>query len=166
MKPTHIIILLIVIATTSSVLGQSSYKPSKWAFTGYVKDLQLAGYDKFDDDWFLSNEIHNRFDLRWYPSDHISAHAGMRNRFIHGNMISAIQKETPELMSYFDYDPGYFDLTKVWAEGESYVFLSSFDRLNFEFTKGKFEAAVGRQRVNWGINMVWTPNDIFNSFSY
>jgi hypothetical protein len=32
--------------------------------------------------------------------------------------------------------------------------------------KGKFEATVGRQRINWAINLVWTPNDIFNAFNY
>lgn len=24
----------------------------------------------------------------------------------------------------------------------------------------------GRQRINWGINLVWNPNDLFNAFSY
>ena len=24
----------------------------------------------------------------------------------------------------------------------------------------------GRQRVNWGVNLVWNPNDVFNTFSY
>ncbi|MEZ5199598.1 MAG: hypothetical protein R2764_25435 [Bacteroidales bacterium] len=28
------------------------------------------------------------------------------------------------------------------------------------------EIRVGRQRVNWGINMVWNPNDIFNTFNF
>ena len=35
-----------------------------------------------------------------------------------------------------------------------------------DYTSGKFNARVGRQRINWGINLVWNPNDIFNSFSF
>jgi len=82
------------------------------------------------------------------------------------HLITILQEEMPLFLDLFDYDPGYFDLTKVWADGKSYVFVSTFDRANIEYTKGNFEAMVGRQRVNWGINTVWTPNDIFNSFSY
>jgi len=146
--------------------AQSSYKLKKWSFDGYLKDLQMVGYDKFNEDWMLSNEIHNRFDFRYYPTDWLSAHVGMRNRFVYGNMISLLKADAIDIESFFDYDPGYMNLTKVWATGDSYAFLSTLDRLKIDFSKGNFEASVGRQRINWGINTVWTPNDIFNSFSY
>ena len=166
MKLRKIIILILILAALTSAHAQSTYKVRKWSFNGYLKDLQMAGYQKFDNDWLLSNEIHNRFDFKWYPTDNLSAHVGMRNRFIYGNMISLIQADTSDLISYFDFDPGYLDLTKVWTSGNSYVFLSTLDRLKLDFSKGNFEASVGRQRINWGINTVWNPNDIFNSFSY
>ena len=43
---------------------------------------------------------------------------------------------------------------------------SSIDRLSGEWSKGKWDITLGRQRINWGINTVWTPNDIFNTFNY
>jgi hypothetical protein len=35
-----------------------------------------------------------------------------------------------------------------------------------DFNYGKFQARVGRQRINWGQTLVWNPNDIFNVYSY
>jgi hypothetical protein len=40
------------------------------------------------------------------------------------------------------------------------------DRVWIEYIKGKFQVRAGRQRINWGLNLVWNPNDIFNTFSY
>jgi len=63
-------------------------------------------------------------------------------------------------------DNGYIDLTWVNSSSSSYVFYSNIDRLNLFYTKDNLEIQVGRQRINLGINMVWTPNDIFNSSSF
>jgi hypothetical protein len=30
----------------------------------------------------------------------------------------------------------------------------------------KFELTVGRQRINWGQNLIWNPNDIFNAYNF
>ena len=58
------------------------------------------------------------------------------------------------------------DLTGTIARDSSYLLFSNIDRANLKFTKGDFEATIGRQRINWGINMVWNPNDIFNTFNF
>lgn len=34
------------------------------------------------------------------------------------------------------------------------------------FNLNSVEFTIGRQRINWGIDLVWNPNDIFNTFSY
>jgi hypothetical protein len=43
---------------------------------------------------------------------------------------------------------------------------SMLDRAWIEYIKGKWQIRAGRQRINWGINLVWNPNDVFNTFSY
>jgi hypothetical protein len=35
-----------------------------------------------------------------------------------------------------------------------------------DFNYGKFQARIGRQRINWGQTLVWNPNDIFNAYSF
>ena len=63
-------------------------------------------------------------------------------------------------------DNGYLDLTEKISSGNSYLLYTNIDRLNLSYTFNKLEIQIGRQRVNWGISSVWTPNDIFNSSSF
>jgi len=35
-----------------------------------------------------------------------------------------------------------------------------------DFNFKKFQARIGRQRINWGQALVWNPNDIFNAYSF
>jgi hypothetical protein len=58
------------------------------------------------------------------------------------------------------------DLSVRWAEGDAYLLHSVFDRLYGQYVNGKWEVRLGRQRVNWGLNTVWNPNDLFNAFNY
>jgi hypothetical protein len=58
------------------------------------------------------------------------------------------------------------DLTGMIYQERSFFFYTNLDRANIEYTTGNLEVTLGRQRINWGINLVWTPNDIFNTFNY
>ncbi|NTV83513.1 MAG: hypothetical protein HGA23_04330 [Bacteroidales bacterium] len=113
--------------------------------------------------WQTMTMIGNRLDFRWNPGNTFSFHAGVRNNLNLGQMV---QKYYPYYAEMSTIEEGFFDLTKLWVNDSSYYFYSNIDRLNFKVKTGKFEATVGRQRINWGINLVWTPNDIFNSFNY
>jgi len=77
-----------------------------------------------------------------------------------------MQSMYPDYIHEMDRDQGLADLTMVIADGDSYVLMTSLDRLNVKYSVNRWEFNMGRQRINWGINLVWTPNDIFNSFSY
>jgi len=91
----------------------------------------------------------------------------MRNNATFGNMIyqtnSALNNAYNKLLTF---DDGYVNLTKTWAEGPNGVFYTNLDRLFAALEMGKFNVRVGRQRINWGVNMVWQPNDLFNTFNY
>jgi hypothetical protein len=50
---------------------------------------------------------------------------------------------------------------------ESSFFLNTtIDRLWLDLNFNKFQAIIGRQRINWGQTFVWNPNDIFNAYSF
>jgi hypothetical protein len=68
--------------------------------------------------------------------------------------------------SLLDGANGFFNLSKTIASGESFLLHSTIDRALLDFTKGKWQVTAGRQRINWGLNLVWNPNDIFNAYSY
>ena len=65
-----------------------------------------------------------------------------------------------------DIDNGIIDLSHVWVNENSFVFHSIIDRLWMNYSHKKFDLRIGRQRINWGVNTVWNPNDLFNAFNF
>lgn len=169
---THIsIIAMMLLISIETIAGGG--KPRKYSLTGHIQDLQMVWIEDYRGSWQSMNTISNRFDLRWYPKNWFRAHVGMRNIMNYGQLVeySNILADNPffNTPSFHDImvsDDGYFDLTYSIANERSFFVYSTFDRASLQFTNKNFVATVGRQRVNWGINLVWTPNDIFNTFNY
>ena len=137
------------------------------SLNGYVKDLFMYYHSKeaipgLDMTNFMTNTIHNRLNFKWYTTDKLTTVVEMRNRIIFGNLV----KDFPYYKSTIDVDNGYFDLSFVPIEGNGWFLHSMIDRAYMDWVSGKWEVRVGRQRVNWGVNLVWNPNDVFNTFSY
>lgn len=62
----------------------------KLTVRGYVKDmvtLNFAGKDST----LVDNLIHNRINLAWYPSDHLTGKLEFRNRVFFGDLVKAIK---------------------------------------------------------------------------
>jgi hypothetical protein len=139
----------------------------KITYSGYVKDLymfykpetQIPGIDA---DHLSSNLIHNRLNFRWYATSELTFAVEARNRLFSGQLVRKFSR----YKEFVDTDPGYFDLSHTMASGKSWFLHSMIDRAWVDFTKGKWQITAGRQRINWGINLVWNPNDIFNTFDY
>ncbi|MCD4772921.1 MAG: hypothetical protein K8R41_06005 [Bacteroidales bacterium] len=145
------------------VFGMSGFSQNKYSFAGHLENLETLWITDFNGSWQTMNTINNRFDLKWYPNNNITAHIGMRNIFNYGQII---QTYYPVYANAMEKDFGFFDLTENIINDSSCFLYTNIDRLNFEYISGKFEVKIGRQRINWSTNLVWTPNDIFNSFSY
>lgn len=155
--------IMIIVMGLSMFLGWSQEKRDIWSLKGHLRGLEMLWVPPETSTWRTMTSLENRLDLRVYPLKELSLHAGFRNIFNYGQLLQEMYPFYPEMATY---DDGIFDLTWDWTSDSSYLFYTNTDRLNLKFTKGKFETTVGRQRINWGINLVWTPNDIFNSFNY
>lgn len=147
------------------------YAQKKLRMTGFVEYLNNTWipsdtYKTFGfEDWQNQSTISNRFNFWWSPTSNLEFHAGIRNNFTFGPLVAKYNK----FIDYSDlvtYDDGYLDLTWKISNNNSYVLYTNLDRLNMKWTLEKFELTIGRQRINWGTNMVWNPNDIFNAFNY
>jgi len=163
MLRTGFLSLMLVFCISQGSDAQVDNAMRKWNINGYVKDLQMVWDAGGGSKWITSNTLHNRLDFSWYPSNSISFKAGMRNRFIYGMLV---QEFNPFYSDFIDQDPGFMDLSWMISEDTSYLFHTLFDRMFFTWAHGDLEVSIGRQRINWGLNLVWNPNDIFNSFSY
>jgi len=139
----------------------SIHAQDNWMLRGYVKGM--TAMQTIDDGGMsIENTLHNRFDMNWYINNNFTFTAGLRNRIIAGNNVTLI----PNYADYVGRDLGYFDLSWVWADEESWIGVSQLDRLMIDYTVGNFQVTLGRQRINWGQTFVWNPNDLFNTYSY
>jgi hypothetical protein len=137
----------------------------KWSLRGYVKDLRTLYFLPNFDNMAMDNMIHNRLFFEWYPSEHWSVKADLRNRIFYGNTF-----QTMPMSAYSDLitdaNNDYFDLSAMIMDKDAFLLHSMIDRLYADYTKDKLQISLGRQRINWGINTFFNPNDIFNSYNF
>lgn len=140
------------------------------AFYGYVKELSMY-YHPVEPlpvtatktlDYLFLNQIHNRLNFKWYANSKLTLALEARNRVFFGQMV----REFPGYGDYVDTDNGYIDLQTVLITQNSWFLHTMLDRAWIDYTSGKWQVRAGRQRINWETNLVWNPNDVFNTFSY
>jgi hypothetical protein len=125
-----------------------------------VGTIPVSATDSLD--YLLLNQIHNRLNFKWFATDKLTFDLEMRNRLFFGQMV----KKFPAYEEMINQDGGFIDMGVIVVSADSWFLHSSIDRAWIDYTFNKLQARIGRQRINWGINLVWNPNDIFNTFSY
>jgi len=137
------------------------------SLNGYVKELYMfyspeSPIPGFDVNNLGMNILHNRLNFKWYTTSKFTAVVEMRNRLMFGNLV----RDFPDYQSTVNVDNGLVNMSWITAQGSGWFVHSMIDRAYLDYSSGKWQVRAGRQRVNWGINFVWNPNDIFNTFSY
>ena len=137
----------------------------KLTLTGYIKDMQgfyyletpfaLSTGASFQ--WTTYNQIHNRLNIEYQPVENLRFELGVRNRLLAGKLIGDI----PGYASLFETDNGLADLSWNLAENKNGFMNTSIDRLYVDYTWRNLQLKAGRQRINWGINLVWNPKRSF-----
>ncbi len=166
MKKYRTFMILALVATIFSATqlwAQNGQKKERnWSLTGYVKDLRtFIPADGFDS-LVIDNLLHNRINFKWHTSKSIITVIEARNRVFYGEVV----RKTPGFSKLIDADQGILDMSILIVDEPSFVFHSMIDRANISWAKKKLDIRVGRQRINWGVNLVWNPNDLFNNFSW
>ncbi|BAU53186.1 hypothetical protein [Mucilaginibacter gotjawali] len=139
--------------------------------TAQVHTVKVSGYIKYlEEGSFVNNLselkslglIHNRLNFKYQPDDHFTYRLEVRNRIYYGALV----KDYPGFAKLVAGQDGILNLSRNWVNSNGVLFNSTIDRASAEYIKGKWDITLGRQRINWGISTVWTPNDIFNTFNY
>ena len=140
--------------------------PARAQFTasasGYLSDMESAMFEKIDGHWTIDNLLHNRLNLKAGYGTHINAAVEVRNRFFYGETI----RNFPGYDQMIGQDRGLIDMSWNLISDTSFIMNTAIDRAYIDINYGKFQAILGRQRINWGMNYVWNPNDIFNAYSF
>jgi hypothetical protein len=164
MRKNIFIVLLLI-----PVIPAISQTPAD--FSGYVSDMPSVIFVSTPQDVWWQNQVHSRLNFGWQTGKYFRLEASARTRLLAGSETMLNADET-------GYDKGWADLSwnllTVETHGERTAALQNnaallnltLDRLNFTFEKDKLSLRIGRQRINWGQNFVWNPNDIFNTYSF
>jgi hypothetical protein len=154
--------------------SQEDEKPQKLEFSGYLKDmpslyafqneLPISATGTMKYTWY--NLAHNRMNFKYTQisnEEHkLNFNLSVRNRFLFGDLTEKI----PQYGTILGIDNGLADLSWTYLNKGGFVLNTALDRLYIDYSYKNFQLKIGRQRVNWGIGLVWNPNDIFNAFSY
>jgi hypothetical protein len=163
------IIYIIFLLTPIIIVAQEDETEKKWAFRGYLKDMVTFNFPE-DSSTFVDNLIHNRLNFEWFPSNKFNAYLEIRTRVFTGDLVQSIQgSDNPLIPGYaelIDVNNDYFDLSWTIIDEEKLVIHTMLDRAYVEWISGDWEIRAGRQRINWGTNLVWNPNDLFNAYSF
>lgn len=157
MKYLFVILLLVPIISWS----QSSEDEPKVVIGGYVKNMTTFNFAE-KDSTLVDNLIHNRINITWFASTHLRGKLELRNRVFFGDLVNLY----PNYGELIDTNNDYFDLSWTPINRDKLVIHTMIDRANLRWTKNDLEITLGRQRVNWGVNLAWNPNDLFNSYSF
>ena len=153
--------VLILWIVPLSLFGQTEDEDPKFIVKGYVKDMITFNFAD-QDSVLLDNLIHHRLNLAYYPSDNFTAKLEIRNRVFTGDLV----KLFPNYGELIDVNNDYFDLSFMPVNRDNLVIHSMIDRAYVQYNKDDWEVTLGRQRLNWGVNLAWNPNDLFNSYSF
>lgn len=135
---------------------------------GYVKDVQtlilLDNPTGIGPNTLVTryNFLHHRLNTRWGFGEAFNLKVDLRSRFFWGDPLSINKSFEAQL----DGSNDYFNLAAGAANDQGLAVHTMIDRAYLEFAKGAWEVRLGRQRINWGINTLWNPNDIFNAYAF
>jgi hypothetical protein len=128
-------------------------------FSGYVGRMLSPIFRQPDGETWWQSQVHNRLNLGWQLSERWRIDAGVRNRFIMGSEAT-IQ---PEVVGF---DVNWADFSWNWVAGRKVLGNTAIDRLSVTLERDRWQLKLGRQRIDWGQTLVWSPNNIFSTYSF
>lgn len=152
--------VFIFLSSVLSAQDSTSSFSDRFSLHGYVRQMQTLSFVQIED-LTTQSLIHNRLNFK-YLNSNFKARLEVRNRVFYGEAI----RLNTALAQGLEQDYGLVDLSKVWYNSDPFKLHSIIDRCYVEYTLNNVELSLGRQRVNWGINLAWNPNDIFNAYNF
>ena len=128
----------------------------------YINQSAFGNLGNFLPANYQDYQIHQRLNARYQIRTKWYFELGLRNRLFWGYQV----RQQADAFKYLDADMGQLDLSWTLWSGQHTAMVSVLDRLYGRYTSAHWDIRLGRQRINWGKNTVWNPNDIFNQYNY
>ncbi len=129
---------------------------------GYIREMPAIRLDNDFSNPSFTNLLHNRLNLRWDPAANFRLAIEVRNRLLYNELF----RDFPQYSDILGRDEGLVDMSWVWLSDGAWIGHTTADRLYADWRAENWHVRVGRQRINWGINLVSNPNDLFNTYSF
>ena len=137
-----------------------------WRVSGYVQGnpvrISAELPEPIGEETWMEYRIQNRLNVRWDATSDLTFHWQMRTRMFAGDLV----RDIPGYAAAIDQDDGLVDLSWLIIDQDDWFLHYIPDRLYTEWDTADWNIRLGRQRVNWGVNMITNPNDIFNIYSF
>jgi hypothetical protein len=134
--------------SAGTVLSQEKNK--LLSVNGYLSTMQSVMFDSISGPFVNENLIHNRINFKGYLNENITFATEFRNRLFTGDMVRSGSSYSDMITS----DQGWADLSWNIINEQSFFLNTTIDRIWLDFNFAKFQARVGRQRINWGQTLV------------
>lgn len=152
-------VFFIASTVTQRANSQSNFP---FSFRGYVREMPSIQFDRDFSNASFGNIIHNRMNFRWDITRRLDVDIEGRNRLFFNEQF----RDFPGIKDIFEHDDGFVDMSWVWLSDGSWLGHSEIDRFYVSWRTPSWRVRLGRQRVNWGVNLVSNPNDLFNVYSF
>jgi len=156
----RLVLILLSISFQTTAQETSSWAKENLQFSGYVKYINTSQFQNLDV-ILNDNLLHNRLNLKVFLNNNFTSTLEIRNRVFWGNSL-----QIPNYAKSVDANSQDIDLSTFLIEKPALLLLSKIDRFNINYQSEKWNITLGRQRINWGKNLVWNPNDLFNAYSF
>ncbi len=167
----NILAPLLLFAT--AIANPASGSDLPLSMRGYVRAMPGISLDKDFSDPGFYGIMHNRLNFRVDIAPGLNLRLEGRNRLMYNDMLKDLAPEFFDLMPGVDdikdlyaQDDYLVDLSWAWLSEGGWIGHSEIDRLHLDWSIDSWRIRVGRQRINWGINLVSNPNDLFNTYSF
>ena len=156
--------VLLAMAGLPSLSNAQSW--DDWRVTGYIQGnpVRIAAElpEPIGDETWMEYRLQNRLNVRWDATSDLTFYWQMRTRLFAGDLV----RDIPGYADGIDQDDGLVDFSWMIFEEDDWLLHYIPDRLYAEWDTADWNIRLGRQRVNWGVNMITNPNDIFNIYSF
>ncbi len=163
MSPLKAILIILCIGHAS--FGQAQSLKERFSYRGYFKDMRIVSFANDTNNnvqTLQQNLLHHRLNTRLQLDTSWQLGVELRNRVFYGEFL----KYAPGYGDLLEQDPGLIDMSWSWINADNLVAHTAIDRLWLNYSSNKWDIRLGRQRINWGQNIVWNPNDLFNVLNY
>lgn len=159
-------IIAVLVITILQVQNTSAQIPEDIQLSGYIQAMPIWVRadlpDPIGERSFWEFRVQQRLNIQWYIDQHWTFNWQMRTRLFTGELV----EDLPGYADLIDRDDGFVNMSWMIAEEDKWLLHYMPDRLNVDWSTAEWSVRAGRQRINWGINLVTNPNDLFNIYSF